>query len=103
MPNVLWFFNETCSCNNIGAFFCSLSGILNSKKSGGSNHLNLEESADEPKRRKKTAFGSGNTMSKGVNALRADLQTSEKTTLELKTENERIEVLRTVLAEALVG
>ena len=71
-----------------GAFFCSLSGILNSKKSGGSNHLNLEESADEPKRRKKTAFGSGNTMSKGVNALRADLQTSEKTTLELKTENE---------------
>ena len=63
---------------------------MNSKKSGGSNHLNLEESADEPKRRKKTAFGSGNTMSKGVNALRADLQTREKTILELKTENEEL-------------
>ena len=67
--------------------FCSLSSILSSKMRGGSN---LDASEDECKKRKWGLFGSGNTMSKGANALRADLKRSEETILDLNRENEEL-------------
>ena len=72
---------------NRGVFFCSLSSILSSKTHGGSN---VEASEDECKKRKRGKFGSGNTMGKGANALRADLKRSEEIILELKKENEEL-------------
>ena len=74
---------------NRGVFFCSLSSILSSKTHGGSN---VEASEDECKKRKRGKFGSGNTMGKGANALRADLKRSEEIILELKKENEELYV-----------